>query len=207
MAIGVKRKYQPTVSYKAPMYKRPRMPVMNRGEIKQKNVLSSGALSTSGSVTLINGMASGSAQGEREALQIKLHELDLYFQVYATVDITYAFYRFYVIHDAAPNGSTPGFSTIFNTSDTLSAQNQSQKWRFKILWQKHIALGYNSTDGIGKSSASTHVKVPLGNRLTQYTGSGATISDIAKGALYFVQIGTSANYSSAYNCNLLYQDF
>lgn len=178
-----------------------------KSELKVTQVTGSAAYPVAGGVILINGIATGTSINQRDALQIRLDNLDIYLSHQTTADYVKGDFRTFVVYDGAPNGITPGFSDIFTNASVGTAQRVDNMWRFKILYESTYGAGYASGDSIGENYTKTwHKKLYLGNKSVQYIGTGATIADIVKGALYLVVVGNTSNATIAYNLACRFRD-
>lgn len=178
-----------------------------KSELKVTQVTSSVEFPTAGGVVLINGIATGTSINQRDALQIRLDNLDLYLSHQTTADYVKGDFRVFVVYDGAPNGVLPGFTDIFTNASVATAQRVDNMWRFKILYESTYGAGYGSGDKIGENYTKTwHKKLNLNNKSVQYIGTGSTIADIVKGALYLVVVGSTVNADLGYNLACRFRD-
>jgi len=199
------------VRYKAPTAVvrrfRPTSDHRQRNETKVSQITASNANSTAGSITLINGISTGSSINQRDARKIILTNLDIYLRQVPNSDFVSNSTRYFIILDNAPNGVTPAITDIFSNAGISTAQRVDTMWRFKILWQKNYSSGYSSTDSTNyQHSMAIHKVLALKSRQVQYIADSSTIADIGKGALYFVEFGSNVHSTWSVNLALRFKD-
>lgn len=156
---------------------------------------------TTGSVTMLNGLAAGTDATARVGRRVTLKSFHLraFLQPRATygaagVARSRSLNRVMVVWDNNPNGGTIATITDILASATSTAhQNLNNRERFKVLMD---VIGYQ-----GGCVATTVTAPEFGtdfnvierfqrlNNDVQFGGTGATIGDIQKGALLLVTIG------------------
>jgi len=194
--------------YKSTTVTKRAKPAYLKSEVKNSQVTATATFPTAGGVILLNGISTGTSINQRDALQIRLDHLDMTFRVNPNADFVAGAFRVFIVYDGSPNGVLPGFTDIFSNAGYTTAQRVENMWRFKILYEKTWGAGYASADGIGENyQLGWHKKLDLKNRMVQYVSTGTTIADIAKGALYLVIVGTTANEDLTYNLATRFRDY
>lgn len=145
-----------------------------------------------GAFLLMNAISSGSTIDQRDGIHITMTSLYLHWyltkQPNSTVTGVPVYIRFIIIYDQSPNLVSPTLTTIF-TSDPafdptpLSMIKTEFSSRFLTVGKsKIVAIGDNqATHGPLGVSGEMYLKMELP---VQFSGSGGTIANIAKGALY-----------------------
>lgn len=171
-------------------------------------------VTTAGSVTLINGLGTGSNNANRVGNKISITGFRIMGQ-FLVGDLTNSMMGA-VVWDVTPSGALPAISTMFETSlfTNNSAAFVPKDWdnrkRFRILSRKNVVgTGPSATPGgpgTVKFSMVRKFKKPL---TTIYQGTGATIASIVSGGLYVVFVTDSqiaVNPSVCCAITLFYKD-
>jgi len=186
------------------------------------------ALSTTGVITPVNLIASGSGFNNRIGRKIEmqsLHVTGLITQTgTATTQNDYA--RICVVYDRQTNGAVPAYTDIFQnysatsvtSSTAFSGINPDERERFVILADVRLVLpatpvsGINgTTDGLS-TTFNINRFIKLNNLSVMYKGDSAVpvIGDVATGALYITTIGSFApaaqGYATILSWRLRYKD-
>lgn len=176
----------------------------SRPEIKFNDVAAASyACDTTGTVTLLNGVSTGTDYNNRvgrvadyTAVQIRgsLSPQDL------STSTTVA--RVMVVWDADPNGGTPSITDFLTASTSLAFNNLNNRERFKVLIDEQHAVGAvtnTATQALSLApsvvSINRYVRIPKVR--TVYSGTGATAANIQNGAIWLVTIGDQAAGSGA----------
>lgn len=170
-------------------------PRASRDELKYLDVLYSNYVAdTTGTVTLLNGIASGNSAITREGRQCYWKTVEVNGLIHC-LDTTTLDCRtdFYVIYDAQPGAAVPVMTDLLVESNAASFHNLNFRERFKTLIHGKFSLGY-SNDGTsgpppGPQVVCFYKKI---NLRTTFKGDGNAIGDIATGAIYLVTIGNVA---------------
>jgi len=199
------RTYRPVVPRNRMILQKP-----NPSELKSVDLASTAyACSTTGSVTCINLIRTGSTFTNRIGRRIQLMSLYLngYMAPEAGGSLT-TYCRILIVYDRQSNGNTPVWADVVSAYDQATTQsgtvmdnmNLNNRDRFKIILDKRIVCpnfvaGVNQ--GVYDNSASEmqiqeHRR--LGGLETQYKAdsSPAVIGDIATGSLVMLTFGNSA---------------
>lgn len=161
------------------------------------------ACDTTGAVTLINGIATGTDFNARIGRKIVMKSLYMR-GWFRNVDLTCSdsAIRIVAVYDAQTNGAAPTWSDVFTTSDPLAHINLNNRDRFKILYDKSTTLGGISnaaTQAFSTSGSHGQIKKYLKlNHEVIFSGTGATVGSIASGSIYILTLGTAAPNDGGY---------
>lgn len=153
------------------------------------------ACNTTGTITLLNTVASGTGVTQRVGKKIQLKGLQIRGIINSDSATTIAQYALMVVYDRRPAGALPAITEILDSISPVSFLNDANSARFKVLWRTddrcistnaqllnetvaHVYNEYVKFSKKGKTNRTTYKAV----------GSGA-IADIDEGALYFVTVG------------------
>lgn len=156
-------------------------------------------INTTGSITLINGIAQGSDFNNRIGRRSTMRSVLLQGVTRNTDSLTQAqLARILILWDSQPNGALPAMTDIFTAATATSPLNLNNRDRFRILAEWRDALGaYLDTAGAppGFVTADVSRSVYIYKRFnleTTYDGTTAAIGDIQTGAMLLVTIGNEA---------------
>jgi len=185
----------------------PRAPIASRGFYGTQRrspqerklidtVVTDSAMDTTGTVTLLNGCATGTDFTNRIGRKINVKSILVRGLAEPQDGTTVArFLRWMLVLDTQPNGALATITDILTTSTSLSPLNLNNRDRFKVLVDKQMLNGGGDTTATqafsDRNSSITH-KYKKCNFDTIYDGTGATIADIQSGALLLVTIGSAA---------------
>jgi len=156
------------------------------------------AVNTTGSVTLLNGVATGTDFTDRIGRRTNTVAIQLRGIVQrdtTTGTQTADLLRILVIEDMQTNGVAPGIADIFNQAVGDAFINMNNRERFKVHMDEQLPMGPSlSTAGAVNPSPSTYninfykkCNIP-----TVYEGTAATSASISSGAVYLVTLGSRA---------------
>lgn len=149
--------------------------------------------SSTGAVTIINGMAPGTSNSTRIGQKIEVTSIDykLSYQITST-DLTEQtgivnsdICAFAIVYDRQSNGGAPTWSDIFTNSTAINApmghRITANFERFEVLACERLLV---STAGTNVAYAERHVRC---NHEVRYNnGTAGTIADIQSGGLFVV---------------------
>lgn len=155
------------------------------------------ACSTTGSVTLLNGVAQGTDYNQRVGRQMLLKSVELRGYAYADADGSsdLQYVRVMVVLDNATNGAAPIITDILTAQTSISMPNLANRGRFRILSdQRHAFEGAITAAGVGPKTMNCdlYLRWPKGI-VVQNNGTAATVGSIQSGALWLVTIGSSGS--------------
>lgn len=176
---------------------RNRGPRYAQGELKYKDVANSAAyvFDTTGSVTLLNGIATGDDNTDRDGRQVHNKSIQVVGHVRPVDGSTGAVLcRLMLVWDSQPNGAIATIANILTASTSCANLNLDNRERFTILkdWAySNGGIDTTATQTYAMSPTTTAIKwfIPLGGKKTTYGNTGNTIASINTGALLLVSIG------------------
>lgn len=167
---------------------------------------------TTGSVTLINGVAQGDDFNNRIGRQTTWKSVSVKGICYSVDNSTnYVAARLLVVWDNSPNsGSAPTITDFLVAATSLSHNNLNNRHRFKVLIDEFVTLGRVNDTATQSFAAGPNVYtinrfVRIPDAVTVFSGTGATVGSIQSGALWMVTIGDQAanlgaNFSVTTRC-------
>jgi hypothetical protein len=185
----------------------------SRDELKTIDVAPTQAeATTTASITLLNGVATGTDFTNRIGRKINMKSLYLRVQMAPIDQVTSDTHvRMLVVYDMQPNGAAPAITDVLNTASTVDHINLNNRDRFKILVDKCVPIGANvntATQAYSNGKNVYYIKKYLNLNLkgcseVLYSGTGSTIASIATGSIYFLYFsgvaagnGTQVTWSS-----------
>lgn len=156
------------------------------------------ALDTTGSITMLNGIQTGSdAISERVGRSVTWRSICLKGLIAPTDDtVNDQYVEIYLVYDADPEGVIATMTEILNSASSYSWLNMSGRERFRVIRKWSFYIGKRDT-----TAQSTFCGSPSGYKIdayvpvclpTVYGTTGATIASILRGAIYLVTIGSQA---------------
>jgi len=158
------------------------------------------AVDTTGTVTLLNGLAEGDDYTNRNGRMARMHSIAIKGFINATATTgTPQLGRVLLVWDNAPNGALAAVTDILLASSSLSPVNTNNEERFTVLYDFLIEMDYNAVSAAIVSSRSIRsfaAHIPL-SAITKYNGTAGAITTIQDGALLQVTIGSNAAGATA----------
>lgn len=174
-------------------------------EIKSSDTTLSSAVSASGSVNLVSGVAQGDGVANRDGNSLKLKggSLRWFSTIHASASRT--FMRVMVVADTRCNGSTASLSDILNAL-TVDSQPDlvSEPNRYVIL--SDVVRVLCST---GEQAVVGEVALPqLMDMHLTFSGTGATVASISGPAIYVIALSNESTNTPQFHAEarLLYVD-
>jgi len=99
--------------------------------------------------------------------------------------------RCMIVYDKQTNGVAPVMTDFIDTADASAQLNLNKRSRCQVFAGERFHLGANGTIELATGGSVINVFRKL-NVDTQYSGTGATVTSIASGALWMVTIGDAA---------------
>jgi len=173
-----------------------------RDELKFNDVnVQSTAVTNTGTVTLLNGIAQGTDYnqriGRKVTLKSILFKVSMGMATGASSSSLGAANRFLVVYDAQANATAPAVTDILATANFMSPMNLNNRDRFKVLFEiVHCTGAYTKTTSLISAGdfydthESRYRKINLEE---QFSGTGNTIGSIATGSIYVLQISDEGN--------------
>lgn len=147
-------------------------------------------VSSSGTVTLLNGVTRGTDETDRVGRVIVMNDLQIRLSMLnAAANDTL---RHIVLYDNQPNGAAPAVTDVLQTASPLSDYNLDNEWRFDVLYDELYALRtvYNPLDVL-------EFCVPVPWETVFNAGNAGTVADIVTGAVFLLSIGSQAMNTTA----------
>lgn len=175
-----------------------------QGAVKEKKYTDVAAADyvadTTGTVTLLNGIAQGDDNTNREGRQVTMTSVSVKGFLQPVDNITDPGYcRLIVVWDSATNGgAAPAITDLLAASTSLSHNNLNNRMRFKVLLDEQYAIGgtnNTATQSFAQSptvvTINRYLPLPKGC-VTTFSGTGATSASIQSGAIWMFTIGSRA---------------
>jgi len=169
---------------------------------------------TTGTVTLLTGVATGSDYTDRIGRAIDIRTVQVRGMV-APVDsvISDTLARIMIVYDKMPTGALPAITAILTASESSAYMNLSNRDRFFVLADEFFAVAATNntaTQAVAGSPTCHVVDIyrPL-NLPAIYNGTGGTIASIQSGAIYLVTVGNEAAGDGAFaalTCRVRFTD-
>lgn len=189
------------------MQRTPLMKQLSRlAEQKFVDRQTSGFVTTAGTVTLLNGIGTGTDQFNRIGKSVYMRTLTLTSTLLNAITATSEpahFIRLLLVQDNSPNGAgAPVIADFLReinnvgtaTTTALSMQNTNNRKRFKFIVDKLITI---PPWNLGNTNAGNSATLPADmnfkrtiklNKRMQFSGTATGIADIQTNALYWVTI-------------------
>jgi len=164
--------------------------VLSQGEFKAVDVLTNIAVNIASSVTLLNGMTSGSGINQHVGREVTLRSIQFNYttMVNAATGVD-QLHRILLVYDRQTNASALTAAQVLAAVDPHSPRNLENRKRFKILYDRTHALNASGEPG---SFATRRFYRRLRHPVTFNAGVAGTVADIVTGSLYLVAIGSEA---------------
>lgn len=169
---------------------------------------------TTGTVTLLNGVAQGDDNNQRQGRQVNFTSVSIKGMLQTESQATSpCFCRLIVVWDGATNGAAPLITDLLVASTSLSHNNLNNRARFKILLDEQYALG-----GLITTATQTYAESPTIYTINRYVklpkclqtnlGTSAAVTSIQSGAIWMFTIGnvasaTGGTFTVATRCRFL----
>ena len=168
----------------------PTAPAPSRVELKYDDGTLSGAVSNTPAVVVLSTIGNGSGSSERIGRRIRYENLEIgWIWRFAANHGGPNHCRFTIVYDNSPNGSIAAYTDMFVNTAVQSLQNPDTRGRFKFLYDSTAVSMVNDPVGTGSgnwSNFSGHKVISLKGKQAHYIGTGNTITDMEKGAIYLV---------------------
>lgn len=178
------------------------------GEWKFVDTTGAVSMTTTPGLYLLNGLAQGSSASQRIGTKVSFRTCEMRFYIspnspdYCENQVV----RFMLVLDRQPNAAAPSAITdILQTNSITSPRNLNARRRFKIMYDKSLAMGTQLTASGKPGNIPSWRTGKLFMRfrrtiITEYNGGSAgTIADIATNSIYLVTYGTQTLASSMYS--------
>lgn len=149
---------------------------------------------TTGTVTLLNGIAAGTDFNQRIGRRIRITDVMIQ-GILAPEDLTTddCYCTIMLIHDSQPNQALATIADIFSQANGTSFLNLNNRDRFKVLSTDRLTVGARSNTATvalaaspGTQPINRYIKTDI---LTTFDAATGTIADITSGAVLLVTLG------------------
>lgn len=172
-------------------------------EIKHVDTAITGDVNTTPVVTLLNGVAQGNDENDRIGNRIKMTGVDIRLQVTneQSVKDRLSQMRMLLVYDTQTNGTALTTTDVLDAVTLESQQNWDKNSRLQVIFDSVRAL-----NTFGGSATTVDVyhwfyrKQFTLDHYVRYNGSGATVSSITWGSLYFIYFGPDAASIADFDC-------
>lgn len=159
-------------------------------------------VTSTGSVTLLNGVATGTDFTDRIGRRIMMKKHYFRGVVFPEDNNTgQQLVRMIIVYDMQSNGAAPGVTDVLKSADATSQLNLNNRDRFRILTDKQWVLAPidNTATQSFAGSPTIHQfkKFKKLNHEVQYNGTTNSIGSIATGAMFMLLIGSNAAGTAA----------
>jgi len=170
-------------------------PAPTRVELKYDDGTLSGNISSTPQVNLLTTIPNGSGASERVGRRILYHDMQIqWVWRFAANHGGPNHARFSIVYDSSPNGVAPAYLDIFAINGVEALQNPDTRGRFKILYESKCVTYNDTTTGeIQYNNMNGNKVISLKGKSCQFIGTGFTIADIEKGAIYLVTNSSQNN--------------
>lgn len=173
------------------------------GEIKYidaTDVSATSVYNTTGLVTLINPIAQGDDNTNRDGRQIRMVSVHMRGRIEGPDTVQQdAGCRTLIVYDRQTNATALTIAGVLGTSATaFFFNNLDNKDRFVVLFDSYTTVGYHvntATQAFAKANDGKTVQIfnKRVNLPVTYSGTGATVASITTGSLYLITLGDQAS--------------
>lgn len=150
---------------------------------------------TTGSVTLLNGVAQGTDFTQRVGRKFNMKSILLRLSIQpGSTATTNALARWIIVYDKQTNATAPAITDIIVAANESAANNLSNRDRFVIIYDKVVNIG---ATGSNDNQRAFFRKYKRCNMEVTNGGTGSTVGSIQTGALWFVTCGEKAAGTTA----------
>ena len=178
------KRFKPVVKPTFPLYVRPTLSVYNaRARRMEKKFIDVQTIYNAWNVSrsyivLLNGVATGTDYNTRIGREVTM--TSYYHRMFITDATNIQQVRCMLVYDKQPTGALPAITDILQYNDANSPNNLNNRDRFVVVSDKVYTT---SPQGVEIKFVKKYKKL---RTVTTYNNTGATVGDIATGALYFV---------------------
>lgn len=154
-------------------------------------------VSTTASISLLNGLAQGTTASTRIGRRIQMKSVEARMYAYPDTTTLACVTRFAIVLDKQANAAAPAFTDIYDSGTSVALRNISNKARFWVLWDSGLIPIIGNTTTAAQGTEASYKAVEFYKRINipvQYNaGTAGTVGDIQTNALYFVAIGDTVS--------------
>lgn len=154
-------------------------------------------LENTATVTLLNGIATGTDFTDRIGRKVVLKSLYFRWAIVAIDQtVTDNSVRFAIVYDAQTNGTAPAWLDVFKENSALSQLNLNNRDRFQVLYDKFYQMPYaanTATQAVafGQTVKSGKKFKPLKHEMV-FGGTTAAVASIQTGSIYLLTYGSAS---------------
>jgi membrane-bound inhibitor of C-type lysozyme len=162
-------------------------------------------VSTNGGQTfLLLNCANGTGATDRIGRSISLHDCHFSYRVIPNANTTGSWVRILLVYDTQTNGAVPGATDVLDSAAITSNANANNRTRFKFLYDKSHFIAANSTATqavtfYDKPTTVMNQQCSLKGKKVEFMGTTNAITDIDKGGIFLVYIGTDTAVLTVFN--------
>lgn len=172
------------------------------GEWKYLDTTTAVAVNTTGSITLLNGMARGTTALTRIGQKINIKSIEIRTVNFATLSTGInQVHRMFIVQDKQCNGAAPTISQILASTGTFAPRNLENRKRFRIMWDKFFVVGPTANENANVVQVGYKKFRGRGLTVDYNTGNAGTVADISTNSLHFVVFGNIAAGTTAGECS------
>jgi len=165
-----------------------------QNEFKSLDVtVTAGAADTTGTLTLLNGVAPGSDINQRVGRQIMMKSIQLNFTGIGNASND-SIIRFLVVWDKQCNAAALTIANLLTAASVNSTRNLDNRNRFVILADQRMPVNIAGVEG---HYWQTTFYRKLRHPTTFNTGNAGTVADMTTGSIYLVVIGSNVAGATA----------
>lgn len=150
-------------------------------------------ITTTPSITLLNGVATGSDFTDRVGRKINLHSWSIRGFLSPTDSLVdTANIRMMVVLDLQTNGAAPAITDILKSSSPSAQLNLNNRDCFRVLMDKMIVSGPLTAAFVGTPITTPIKKYRKIRQEMIFTGTLSTVASISSGAIWLVMLGNNS---------------
>lgn len=155
------------------------------------------ACDTTGTVTLLNGVATGTDFTNRIGRKVCWKSILIQGVLsYETSAQAASLSRVMLVYDSQPNGALPAITDVLLAATSTAPLNLNNRDRFRVIMDKRVVLGQVSntaTQSFATQSVAEVRKYKKLNMETIFDGTTAAIADVQSGSIFMLTVGNAAN--------------
>jgi len=171
------------------------------------------AIDSTGDVTFINGVATGTDFTDRVGRKIYMKSISIRFHIVpaTTSQATGNYVRLLVIYDSQTNGAAPLVADVLRSASYLSHMNLNNRDRFKILMDKTFCMNCTTyTAGALTAGSPVPKKFNLYKKLSHeviFQGTANTVGSVATGGIFVIPIAAADDIDAlAFTSRIRFED-
>lgn len=164
-------------------------------EFKKVDVTNTSAVpSTTWSTVLLNGVAQGDDNDQRNGRSLKCTSINVNGFLLKHNSAAQTIIRIALVYMARTESANPTLSHVFTTDNSVvSKYNVDHAGDYKILFDRTIML-----DGANKTMSKISIRRKLYNHM-KFSGTGGTVSSIESGGLFLIYMSNEGTNTPTFN--------